>query len=620
MQKKIIVSTLLSVFVILLSLGIISNLSINDSIGHSLTERTDLAAILASYTDYRLQNNLTRLYDISLSGAIDLDDGDWEPEDNALNMAYQYSIFTDGIFLLDLKGNVVRSYPPGQAKRNLMGIPYVKKTIQENRAVISNIYTEEGTNRRVVYVLVPLMDKNGRTIGAVGGEINPTNYVLTNLIRSVPTRGDTIIELVDSFGVVIASNNPVRVFACSDRNKILGNLITTKKKAVMKCHRCHEGENGAVGAERGRTTDMLAFAPLSEAPWGISVRESEKRVFAPSARLRKKFLILGIISIGSALIFSIGVSKSIVNPIKSLTAATKKIAGGNLEGPVTFVSRDEISALGMSFETMRQKLSDSLDKIHKYNTELEERVVERTKELQQSRKRLSILLHEVIRAQEEERKRIARELHDETSQSIAALGMSIEIAAIALKEKALTPETIYELRKKVTQLLEGISRLIHDLRPPVLDDLGLESGVRWLLERHLAVKGIKYQLNASEAFQRLISSEETILDDKTVFRLFRIIQEAVINISKHAMASNVTVSLLFNGQEVKVNITDDGVGFDVQTVLRDADSGVRSGFGLIGLKERAALLEGTVDIRSMPGEGTEITITIPLSSLEVQNV
>ncbi|HSB32243.1 MAG TPA: cache domain-containing protein [Candidatus Sulfobium mesophilum] len=620
MQKKIIVSTLLSVIVILLGLGIISNLSINDSIGHSLTERTDLAAILASYTDYRLQNNLTRLYDISLSGSIDLNDDDWDPEDNALKTAYQYSIFTDGIFLLDLKGNVVRSYPLGQQKRNLMGNPYVRRTIEENRAVISNIYTEEGTNKRVIYVLVPLTDKNGWKIGAVGGEINPTNYVMTNLIRSIPTRGDTIIELVDSFGVVIASNNPVRVFACSDRNKILGNLINSKQKSVMKCHRCHEGEGGATGTERGKTIDMLAFAPLSEAPWGISVRESEKMVFAPSSQLRKKFLILGLISIGSALVFSLGISRSIVTPIRSLTMATKKIAGGILKEPVRVVSRDEIGALGMSFETMRVKLSESLDKIQKYNTELEERVFERTMELQQSRKRLSILLHEVIRAQEEERKRIARELHDETSQSIAALGMSIEIAAIALKENALTPETIYELRAKVTQLLEGISRLIHDLRPPVLDDLGLESGVRWLLERHLSVKGIKYQLNASEEFQKLISSEETILDDKTVFRLFRIIQEAIINVSKHAQASNVAVSLLFDGQGVKVHIKDNGIGFDVQTVFEEADSGTVSGFGLIGLKERAALLEGTVDIRSIPGEGTEITIIIPLSSLEVQDV
>jgi signal transduction histidine kinase len=620
MQKKIIISTLLSVTIILLSLGVISTLSINESIRHSLTERTELAGTLASYTDYRLENNLTRLYDISLSGAIDLNDNDWEAEDRALHAAYQYSIFTDGIFLLDLKGNIVHSYPPGLMKRNLMGNPYVKTCIEENKAVISNIYTEEGTNKKVIYVLVPLKDKQGNTIGAVGGEINPTNYILTNLIRAIPTRGDTIIEVVDSFGVIIASNNPVRIFACSDRNRILGNLIATKQKSVMKCHRCHEGEQSQVGGEHEKTLDMLAFAPLTDAPWGITVREGEAKVFAPSSQLKKKFLILGLISIGSALIFAIGISKSIVNPIKSLTIASKKIADGNFKEPVRVVSSDEIAALGMSFETMRQRLSDSQDKIQKYNTQLEERVFERTMELQQSRKRLSKLLHEVIRAQEDERKRIARELHDETSQSIAALGMSIEIAAIALKENALTPEKIYELRGKVSQLLEGISRLIQDLRPPVLDDLGLESGVRWLLERHLTTKGVACHLNASEEFQRLINSNETLIDDKTIFRLFRIIQEAIINISKHAHAKTVTVSLLYEASAVRVNITDDGVGFDVQTVFREADMGTNAGYGLIGLKERVSLLEGTVDIVSSPGKGTEITIILPLSSLEVQDV
>jgi signal transduction histidine kinase len=111
-----------------------------------------------------------------------------------------------------------------------------------------------------------------------------------------------------------------------------------------------------------------------------------------------------------------------------------------------------------------------------------------------------------------------------------------------------------------------------------------------------------------------------LIDDKTIFRLFRIIQEAIINISKHARAKNVTVSLLYEASAVRVNITDDGVGFDVQTVFREADMGTNAGYGLIGLKERVSLLEGTVDIVSSPGKGTEITIILPLSSLEVQDV
>lgn len=621
MQKKIIVATMISVIVILLSLGVISNLSIHDSIRHALDERAELAGLLAKYTDGLLQGNLTRLYDISLSGAIDLEDGDWGPEKNALGTAYQYSIFTDGIFLLDLRGNIVYTYPPGQMeKRNLMGIPYVRKTIEEKQAVISNIYTEESTNRKVIFVLVPLKDKDGNTIGAVGGEINPTNYILTNIIKTIPTNENTIIELVDGYGVVIASNNPVRVFTCSDRNKVLGNLIAAKKSAVMECHRCHEEDGRPAGEDLQKTKDMLAFSPLSEAPWGISVRESERMVFAPSSDLKKKFLILGIISTGTALLLALGMSRSIVNPIKSLITAANRIAEGNLKEPVKAVSRDEIGILSERFEVMRQRLSDSRDRFERYNAELESRVHERTEELQQSRRRLSLLLQKLIRAQEEERKRIARELHDETSQSIAALGMSIEIAAIALEGNELSPENISELQRKVAQLLDGISRLIQDLRPPVLDDLGFESAVRWLIERHLTEKGVRYQLHTSDSFHEFMTNGNSAVDDKALLAFFRIIQETIINIYKHAQASSVMVSLSLDNSHVTAKINDDGIGFDVQNVLRDSDPGVHSGYGLLGLRERVSLLDGTVNIRSVVGAGTHITIRIPVKSLEIQDV
>jgi signal transduction histidine kinase len=620
MQKKIIVATMLSVIVILLSLGIISNLSIHDSIKQSIQERSELAGMLSNYTDRVLQSNLTRLYDISLSGTIDLKDGDWRPEANALKMAYQYSIFTDGIFIVDMKGDIVYTYPAGQMKkRNLLNIPYVRQTLEEQKAVISSIYTEEATNRKVIYVLVPLRNKVGRVVGAAGGEINPTNYILNNIINAIPRSDETIIELVDQYGVVIASNNPVRIFACSDRNKVLGRLIAAGKSDVMKCHRCHEGDRRPAENPR-KTTDMLAFAPLTEAPWGISVREPEEKVFAPSSGLKRKFLILGLISTGTAFLLALGMSKSIVNPIKSLIGATRRIGDGNLKEPVKPVSRDEIGTLSESFETMRQRLAESAEKFQRYNAELERRVLERTKELQISRKRLSTLLHEVISAQEDERKRIARELHDETSQAMAALGMSIDIAAMSFKDDELTLDDIYGLRDRVSQLLEGISRLIKDMRPPVLDDLGLESAVRWLAERHLADRGIRYNLQTSDSFHSLLTDEETALDEKMLLMLFRIIQETIINISKHAEASFVTIQLQYDSPRVRVKIADDGVGFDVHEVMKDGDMGVNVGYGILGLRERISLLDGILDISSNPGEGTKVKMEIPLRSLVVQNV
>jgi signal transduction histidine kinase len=195
--------------------------------------------------------------------------------------------------------------------------------------------------------------------------------------------------------------------------------------------------------------------------------------------------------------------------------------------------------------------------------------------------------------------------------------MSIDIATIALREKVLTPESVQELRGKVTQLLEGIGRIIQDLRPPVLDDLGLESAVRWLIERHLLEKGVRCQLNTSEIFSRLASE---VRDEKTVLTIFRIIQETIINVSKHAQATEVNVDLSYVYPNLIIEIEDDGVGFDVKNVIGSADTVSKSGFGIMGLRERVALLDGTLRIHSTTGEGTRVSITIPLNLPEVKDV
>ncbi|MDP2166839.1 MAG: cache domain-containing protein [Thermodesulfovibrionales bacterium] len=612
MQKRIIVLVLLSVAVVLSALWLISHLSINDSINRSLEDRLKLANIVSNYINTLLQDNLTRLYDISLSGDIDLNDGDWETEKKAMKAAYQYSIFTDGIFLLDLNGNIVLTYPLGRHKENLLSIPYVKEAIEKREAVISDVYTIPETRRNVIFVLAPLRGAGGDMIGLAGGEINPTNYMLNSVIKAIPAGVTTDIELVDSRGTVIASNDPKRVFTCIDHNKFLSGLIAAKKTAVATCHHCHTGDE----PPHNRTTEMLAFSPLSDASWGVSVREPEAIVFAPSTRLKKNFLLLAVISMGSALLLAVGMSSSIVRPIKSLIAATKRIADGNLSEPVRVVSSNEIGSLSESFETMRIGLSESLYSIQKHNVELEKRVDERTAELLQNRKRLAMLLDEIIEAQEEERKRVARELHDETSQLLAALGMSIDMAAMAHKKNNLTVDGIYELKQKVGQALDGINLIIRDLRPPVLDDLGMESAIRWLLERHLAEKGISYSMVSTEGFKNLMPGygKAVSAERKTELMIFRVVQEAVTNIAKHSSASNVFVALDAGPLEVNIAIEDDGMGFDAREALEAAERGEDAGFGILGMKERAALMGGGLTICSRPGEGASISVRVPWAS------
>lgn len=609
MQKRIILLVIVSLLIILISVGIISNFLVRDSIEHSLESRLVLATVIGQNIDYILESNLTRLHDISLSGRIDFSDGDWEPEKRALRTAYEYSIFTDSIFLTDIYGNVVLTYPHrDEAAVNIMSIPYVGRTLTEQRPIVSNVYEVSLTRKMVIYVLVPLKDKGGEIIGVAGGEINPANYMFTNILKSTPAREDTLIELIDSQGTVISSTDHSRILTNSDHDKFLGNLILERKNTVSTCHRCHlEG----VSAPK-RTDDMLAFSTLSLAPWGVSVREAQSHVFAPSITLKKVFTTLSLIYIATAVLLAVGLSRSIVRPIKLIIAATKKIARGNLNEPVEYTSGDELGALAESVNTMRFKLAEYMAALQNYNEELEERVKDRTVELQQHKLQLASLLDEVFRAQEDERRRIARELHDETSQSLAALGMSLDIATLALREKTLTPEMIAEQRAKVEQLVKGINRLIHDLRPPVLDDLGFESAIRWLLERHLTSKGIKYYLITCDKFK---GPGEDIIDKKTELRLFRIIQEAIINISKHSEAEVVSVTLSCGEKGIEMDVIDDGVGFDPEAVFEAASGSNAKGFGLLGMRERVSHLSGELHIFSTPGEGTHLSVLIPLKAM-----
>lgn len=606
MRRRITLSVIFGIFPILIGLGVVSYLSVNDSIQRSLANRLTMADIIGKYFDYILETNLARLYDISISGRIDFEDNDWEPEKKALKAAYEYSIFTDRIFLMDLYGNVVITYPHQEGgKVNLLSIPYVSRTIAEKKPIISDVYTIDPTRRKVIFAFVPLKNKVGKLIGVAGGEINPTNYTFTQIIKSFPSGTSTDIELVDSHGTIIASDDPKRILTSSDHNKFLGNLIAAKKSTVGTCHRCHSEK----ASDGGKTNDMLAFVPLSTAPWGVSVREPQEIVFAPSTKLKKGFFILSLISVVTALLLGIGLSRGIVRPIQSLINATRKIGKGNLSEPIKVSSRDEIGTLALSFDDMRIKLYESIESIHRHNIELENRVLERTRQIRQSREKVETLLKKLISSQEDERKRIARELHDDILQDVSASLIKLDICK--MHPEKISVEKIEEMRMIALKTIDGIHNVIQNLRPTILDDLGLEAGIKWLLDKHLGEKGINHYLTIDAEPNRRFAPGVEIA-------LFRILQEAIINISRHSEAGNVFVIMKTEKDSVVVDIDDDGEGFDVPSVLRHTTDGGR-GLGILGMKERASLLDGKVTVCSSPGSGTKVSLKIPLKPPEMRN-
>ncbi len=609
MQKRIIISIILSILIILISFGIASYLTVNRIIKRSLDRRVELANMIAGHTDSILESNLNRLYDISLSGDIDLEDNNPEPEKKALQTAYQYSIFTDGIFLSDKDGNIVMTYPPAfKTYSSLLSLADIKKTMRDARHVITDIYTIAPINKKVIFAMVPLKNRDGDIVGVAGGEINPTNYILTQILKTIPAEANTYMEIIDSHGIVIASNIPNRIFTSSDHNKFMANLIAQKKSVVRRCHRCHIGNPTTYGDSGERSTDVLSFAVLEMAPWGVSILQPEKDIFAPAVELRKTFLIFSIGSIGIALLIAVGMSRSIVKPVHELIDATNKIAAGDMSKSIGFGGVDEIGMLSSSFEVMRLKLADSLASLQQYNLKLEEMVAERTEKIKESRKKVENLLKKVISVQEEERKRIARGLHDETMQSLAALLLKVDMFSLDVKKPS--HEKIRAMKDILLSTLDGIRSIIQNLRPSILDDLGLEAAIRWLLDMHLREKGITCYFN-------IIGMQDKRFPPNIEITLFRIIQEAVVNIARHAKAENVFVIFKVDDDSVSVDIEDDGTGFDVLPSLIQAEGG--RGLGIQGLKERVHLLDGSLSICSAKGQGTRISLKIPTGRFREKN-
>ena len=227
-------------------------------------------------------------------------------------------------------------------------------------------------------------------------------------------------------------------------------------------------------------------------------------------------------------------------------------------------------------------------------------------QLRGSRERYRQLVQQVLLAQEEERRRIARELHDETSQSLSGLTFNlqalIEMADMIGVEDAEFKSRLGKVHSLATQIGNEVSRLIADLRPTLLDTLGLVPAIRHYAEANLTPLGISVTFDFQETGH--------VLPPETEVAVFRWAQGAMGNIMQHSEARNVVISLRREGNDLILTISDDGKGFDVSQLTGIEESG--RGAGLFGIKERLRLVGGSCSIQSQPGQGTTLIADVPL--------
>jgi signal transduction histidine kinase len=303
---------------------------------------------------------------------------------------------------------------------------------------------------------------------------------------------------------------------------------------------------------------------------GLSEQSVNRTVETLTGQMLLTTVIVSAIGVGAA----IALTWLVTRPLLQLTIATEAVGRGDFSQRVRPWAADEIGDLALAFNEMTADLA-------KAEQERAEREQLRSQ-----------LLEKVIEAQEEERKRIARELHDETGQALTSLIVHLKRMNEDCRVPALEPQ-MDELRRLIAGTLDGVHNLSLELRPKALDDLGLEAA----LQRYVKDWRERHEIEVDLV---VVGMDEQRLPTPVETALYRIIQEGLTNVARHARAQSVSIMLERRNQRVRAIIEDDGVGFNPEQI------GKVERLGIYGMQERVELLGGTLVIESAPGQGTSV--------------
>ncbi len=288
--------------------------------------------------------------------------------------------------------------------------------------------------------------------------------------------------------------------------------------------------------------------------------------------------VLGAAAVGGAMAWSV------ISPLHSMGRAMRRFASGDFSEPVDVENRDELG-----------ELADSINQTGEDLVRLQEAklVEERARSLQERIARVTL-------AQEEERRRISRELHDGLGPSLAAIGNRIRASRrMVHSDPDKADKELQEVAASLKGNVQEIRELIHGLRPLTLDQLGLSAALGQYLEQFGKQTGIQGSINVSG---------QGLLDPLTEITAFRVVQECLTNVQKHSNASQVEVSLDFKDTGFEARVKDNGKGFDPDVVAAGAGG---QGMGLLSMKERVELIQGSLSVNSHPEAGCEITLYAP---------
>lgn len=531
-----------------------------------LVDRDRQMAILAASSVSEELEGYTRVLE-ALAGNPDLHSSAPETRAAGLENAHDaLTIFNAGVALTDEDG-IVQTATPSLAfpiGLDVSAESYFQNTRDHLRPAFSSVLTPSQKTERIIVIAAPILDGANQFAGTLMGAAQLGASPLINPVKNLIIGNDGHAYLVGQHGRVIYHWD--------------ATMIGDDYSHVPSVMRAIAGESG--GLLRQTPTDervVEGYAPIPVVGWGLIVQESWDTAVAPVQAYSFIVGIIAMCAVTVAVLVSWQAVRRTVLPIQRVADQIRRLADNELVETIHGSGISEIDALEQSFNRM-------------------------AKQIVAYRKGLRRYIDAITHSQEEERRRIARELHDETVQNMIAINRRLELYQ-AGEENPDRLTQLSELQAMTRESVRGVRQISRDLRPLILEDLGLIPALRSLVssarDDHGAIPQAEFKIIGTPA--KFSSAQE--------LALYRITQEALTNVRKHAHATSVRVTLDFESKEVKLEVVDDGDGF--QLPASPAELAERGSFGLIGIQERVRAVGGTLLIDSAPEHGTRLRVTLP---------
>ncbi|HSL42821.1 MAG TPA: ATP-binding protein [Anaerolineales bacterium] len=467
------------------------------------------------------------------------------------------SDFDAGFAYLDIDRRVLTSKGPAElwewvAQKNIS-----LASVSDHEPVFSAPFFDPRSKRLLVIVSRVISTRNL----IVAGAFSPESLAKETISTSYPDSTHVTIFLLDASNQILFSSGPLAMESISGDHPGVSEAL--------------RGQSGATFVKQGDVEHVVAYSSITPTGWALITEEEWEMVISPSLQLTQIAPLVIVPAFILALVALWFVASRIVQPLQKLESKAAALASGDFEAikePVGGIS--EVQQLQLELTEMSQKVQAAQEGLHHY-------------------------IAAITSAQEEERNRLARELHDDTIQAVIALKQRVQLARRSVRDQS-GKQSLEELEALTEQTVANLRRLTRALRPIYLEDLGLVTALE-MLAREMS-QNSQVQVD----FQK--EGQERRLSHEMELALYRIAQEALNNVVKHSKATRAELRIDFDPAQIVMEIVDNGMGFDIPGSPTDFAAGGH--FGLLGIRERSDLIGARLKIQSEAGQGTRLSVRL----------